>query len=310
MRIRVLVMMVFGLVFLLSATCIAAPAPVDDFGMTSSAHGKYVGQIVFSKSPIVFQKENETAFTDQFVYPDDKTYFMAYFPKSIANRCIEEHGARPGIANARITFSFFVNGEKTGEIEQHVNQSQLEKWTGWSDPQKPLGLTEGMLPKYCLLYRDTVLPKLKKGDNKVRMEVGYKVFADGAERVNQKPLTAGEFTVTMKKDWEKEYKEPPKAVMHDSKLEKKILDALSARWKKSEFLKVILTEKDWRVERNIAGVPERKVLRVYAISRLQSGECMVESFEVKRKYTGDGKYSDQILWYSSGGRAGYEVKCP
>lgn len=293
---------------------IFANAQVSDYGMTSEPHKKYVGQIVFSKSPIEFQNENPDEFTSDFNFFDDKAYFMAYFPKSIANQCYEEHGFMPGIYNAFITFTFFVGDTKAGTVELDLNADQLNKWTGYSDPYKPFSNETKMLPKYGFLFRDNVLPLLKKGENIVKMVIGYKVRNENKDYTNKKPVTEGTMNITMKEDYKVVLKAPPKAVKKDAALEEKIKKALAFRWKKTTVIvKVILTEKEWRVEKNALGVPLRKVLKVYAITKPIDGEyannCFATPYEVKRKFIGNGKYSDEIIWYSSGGRPNYEVEC-
>ncbi len=287
-------------------------AQISDFGMTSPAHKDHVGEIVFSKKPINFQGENPSEFTSQFSYPEDKIYFMAYFPKSIANRCHEEHGVLPGMANANIIFAFYVNGEKAGEVVQGIDRDQLNKWTGWSDPQNPFGVKEGYQPKYGFLFRDEVVTRLKKGDNKVRMVVGYKVAGNGKTFTNKAPVTEGTMHIHSKTGYKKEYKAPPKAVMTDAALAAKIKESLAYRWRKTSIIKeVILTDKTWEVQKNAAGVPVRKVLSVHAITSPKNNEssnkCFVSAFEVKKKYIGNGKYSDEIIWFSSG--PSYEVEC-
>ena len=188
--------LIIALVFIVSY----ANAQISDYGMTSNAHKEYVGQIVFSKNPIKFKNENVSEFTLDFSFPDEKSYFMAYFPKSIANRCLEEHGSLPGIANARITFTFFIDGKKAGSSEQDINLSQLNKWTGWSDPNIPFGTEKGLLPEYVLTFRDDVMHQLKKGVNNIKIVVGYKVIANNKEVSNIKPLTEGSMKITMKED--------------------------------------------------------------------------------------------------------------
>lgn len=136
------------------------PEPVQDYGMTSDAHAKYAGKIVFSAQPIQFKSEDESQFSSNFIYPDQNPFFMAYFPKSIANRCLEEHGALPDIANAYLTVSYYVNGNPSGLVQQALSVSQLNEWTGWSEPETPLGTDKFTRSQYIHLYNDSVITKL------------------------------------------------------------------------------------------------------------------------------------------------------
>lgn len=288
---------------------------INDYGMTSSAHAKYAGQIVFSKGPIVFKEEEEKSFSSTFKYPKEQPYFMAYFPESIANRCLDEHGFLPGIADAQIVFSFYVNDKLVGSGAQSLSLAQLNEWTGWSDVDSPLGKEKSLRYPYSYIYKDDVIPAIKKGKNKIKMVVGYKVKNDGKEYSNKKPLSEGDFSLVSDADYKKVLQNPPSAVINDAKLEKQIKQALTAKWQKTTvIIKVILTEKQWRVEKDFAGNPVHKILRVYAITRPASGQyantCFATPYEIKRNYIGNGKYSDKIVWHSSGGRPNYEVKCP
>lgn len=248
-------------------------AQVTDYGMTSTAHKEFVGQIVFSKSPIKFKNENKSDFTADYNYPEETAYFMAYFPKSIGNRCFEEHGFMPGIYETKITFTFFVEDKQVAQTEMGLTNDQLQKWTGWSDPNKPIGLEEGMMPQYCFIFKDDVRPHLKKGVNNVKMAVGYIVRKDGKEYTNEKTFTEGILKLTLEKDFQIVLKAAPKAVMNNPALENKIKDALVFRWgKTSDIKKVILTESNWKVENNYAGIPVHKILTVYAITSPKDGE--------------------------------------
>ncbi len=278
-----------------------------------------MGQIVFSKSPIQFKNENESEFTSTFTFPDEKPYFMAYFPKSIANRCLEEHGFLPLRTGTKIVFSFSINGENVASVEEELALPQLNQWTGWSDPNFPLGKDKNLRSKYSIAYLDHVIPKIKKGSNTIKMAVGYKAENEGKMYTNKLPFSEGQFVLNANAAYKKVLQKAPQAVMNDSALEKQIQETLAFRWRKTTIIdKVILTEKDWRIETNALGVPVHKVLRVYAIthpnpekySKEESSKCYATPYEVKREYIGNNQYSDKILWHSSGGRANYEVECP
>jgi hypothetical protein len=210
-----------------------------------------------------------------------------------------------------MTFTFYVNGQKAGEVSQGLSQDQLNKWTGWSEPKNPFGQEDGMQPKYGFLFRDEVMPRLKKGTNDVRMVLGYSVTHSNKTYTNKKPLTEGTMKIHMEADYKKTLEAPPAAVMSDASLEKQIAQALTNRWGNSTFKRVILTHKNWEVEYNGVGVPLRKVLTVHTISTPKSGptrnDCFVDKFQVQKKYLGGNKYSDEILWYSSGGS--YQTDC-
>jgi len=285
---------------------------VNDYGMTSDAHGDHVGEIVFSKKPIQFQNENPDEFTNEFNYPEDKIYFMAYLPKSIANVCFEEHDFLPVMRDSKITFTFFVGDKEVSTTKIELTSDQLNKWTGWSDPNKPFGLEEGYMSKYCFDYRDYVLPELKKGENIIRMVVGYEVKNNGKLITNKSPVTEGTFTVIAQDDYDISLDPAPEAVMHDAALEAKVRKALIDRWDNTIVHKIILIESDWEVEYNSLDVPVCKVLEVCAITSPKDGDntdaCFAYTFQVKRDYLGAGKYNSKIVWYSSVGTE-YEVDC-
>jgi len=121
-------------------------------------------------------------------------------------------------------------------------------------------------------------------------------------------------TIIQEADFAKKLDAAPKALYSDAQLEKKIFDVLTFRWRKTTIIKkVILTEKEWRVERNALGVPTCKVLKCYAITSPSSGEyantCFATPYEVKYEYLENGTYSNELKWHSSGGRPNYEVAC-
>ena len=113
----------------------AAKGEVKDYGMTSSAHSKYTGKIVFSKKGIEFKNENESSFTDKFIYKGldfDGAYFMAYFPRSFHNQAIKD-GVKPSTGKSVIIFTFTVNGKKVDKTaEMDFNGEKFKEWTGFS----------------------------------------------------------------------------------------------------------------------------------------------------------------------------------
>ncbi len=135
---------------------------------------------------------------------------------------------------------------------------------------------------------------------------------------NINSLAEGTFVLVAAEGYKKEYQAPPQPVFTDADLEKQIHDALTQKWRSTTVIrKVILTEKEWRVETNALGVPVHKVLRVYAITNPnpekytpeEASHCYATPYEVKREYAGNGQYSTQVKWHSSGGRDNYEVEC-
>lgn len=63
---------------------------IEDQGMTSSTHKKYVKQIVFSNEEINFQNEDSSKFKNEFKW-NEPIYYRAYFKQSIENKYLKEN---------------------------------------------------------------------------------------------------------------------------------------------------------------------------------------------------------------------------
>lgn len=273
----------------------AASGEVKDYGMTSKAHTKYVGKIVFSKKFIVFKEENENSFTDKFMYkgfePDD-VFFMAYFPRSFHNQAIKA-GVKPSSGKSTMIISFTLNGKKIQKAaELEYNGEKFKEWTGYSTgPINIIG--NDPIQK---IFTDELRPLMTEYENKVKMEITFRTKISGGKMWSpDKPMASGEFVIIIDKNMKGRLM--PKAEMKISKdLENRIKKCLTNNY--GEILRVVVVERDWTIVRNeYTGIPVKRQVRVAAAIHLNSGEYKVYFYYVSQQYDGS-RYTDAVYYDS------------
>lgn len=273
----------------------AASGEVKDYGMTSEAHSKYVGKIVFSKEGIEFKDEDEDSFTDKFLYKGleyDYVYFMAYFPRSFHNQAIKD-GVKPSSGKSKLIFSFTVNGKKVNKTaEMDFNGEKFKEWTGLSaGPINIIGRES-----FQNLFSEDIRPLMTAYENKIKMEITFSTKISGGKIWSPaKPMAIGEFTAIL--DSNQTGKLMPKPGVKLSKaLEANIKKALTNNY--GEILRVVAPEPDWIIVRNeITGIPIKRELRIAAAIHLKSGEYKVYFYYVSQQYDGS-KYTDAVYYES------------
>lgn len=277
---------------------VAASGTVKDYGMTSSAHTKYTGKIVFSKKFIEFKNEKEESFTDKFLYKGisvDDVFFMAYFPRSFHNQAVKE-GVKPSSGKSKLIFSFSLNGKKIDKTaEMDFNGEQFKEWTGLS--HGPIN-TIGREP-YQNLFTDSIRPLMTEYENKVKMEISFKTkIAGGKTWSPAKPMASGEFIAVMDSNMKGRLMPKP-GVKLSKKLEADIKKTItSAANNYGEILRVVAPEPDWIIEHNaLTGIPIKRQLRIAAAIHLKTGEYKVYFYYISQQYNGKG-YSDAVFYES------------
>ncbi len=281
----------------------ASSGGVKDFGMTSSAHSKNVGKIVFSKKFIEFKNENESSFTDKFLYKGiqyDEAFFMAYFPRSFHNQAIKD-GVKPSSGKSTMIFSFTINGKKVAKTaEMSFNGKKFKEWTGFS--AGPINII-GNEP-FQKLFIENVSPLMTEYENKVKYEITFKTKISGGKMWSPaKPMAVGEFTSIIDKNMKGRLMPKP-GVKLSRALEDKIKKTLVNNY--GEILRVVAPEPDWIIKRNeLTGIPIKRERRVAAAIHLKTGEYKVYFYYVSQQYNGS-KYSDAV-YYESVANEEYDI---
>jgi hypothetical protein len=275
-----------------------------DDGMTNELHKKYAGKVVFSKTKIVVDKQDESTYTNTFGM-SDFIYCRIYTNASIKNIPLYS-GTNYDSPNSNYTGSYVtrmsVNGVELNEyLENDKNDGQYEGRTTWQcfvkaqDPDKD-GRNDAFIK-----YMNDAAP----GTYTVRVWVdpGH----SGSSTKACKPAAEGEFTI-IKKAGDKmslgQKFADKKAGMINPTLEAAMLKVIneyaqSNGWKE-KFTKLKITDKDWYINRNeYSGRILSRSINVYAQGNWPDGHCTGVEFSILQQYDG-AKYSSNCLYNGIG----------
>lgn len=97
---------------------------------------------------------------------------------------------------------------------------------------------------------------------------------------------------------ENKKKSMPKPAQKNKSLEKQAMAALQ-EGSRLKFLRIVIMESDWTVERDSLGNILHKRIKVGAGVKTVKGGCRVNLYYVKKDYLGGGKYSDRVTRLST-----------
>jgi len=288
-----------------------------DYGWTDGIHEKYKGQVVLSKTSILFQKGNEAQLTKEFVLGKDDIYFMAYFENSYKNRLIKDGKSNLIVPDnvshisVRDLIYWEVNGELVGK-DQYSNYTSpmgyaddsFKKWTGLSFPDNSLTkFAGGRLQRAFNCY---VVPKLKVGDNKIKMFVNFEARKGNDKHSPEPAMAIGEFILKVNNanDIVKHFNDinylQEMKFNEKNKVEKEIRDALP----KEKIKKVVFCANDWTTKTEYGKIVSRSV-PVSLIIEDEEGRDIAWSYSAEQKHQGGGKYGQAVPYRST--RMDYEV---
>jgi len=275
---------------------------VKDDGFTSEAHKKYAGKIVFSKSKITKDAQNEATFTNTFGM-NDLIYGRIYLPASLRNIPLyfdNNYDSPNTNYNGHFKITISVNGKELKQyLENSSHDGSMSTWTTWqcfvkaSDPDD--GVNEAFID-----YMNTA----PAGSYNVKVVV---VAGTGGNGNPCKPVAEGEFTF-IKKEGETIKLgvnfASKKAGMVNTSLEaaamKCINDYAKSQGWKETFVKCKILSKDWYIVRNkYTSIIEGRTLSVYLLGRWPDGHCTGVDFSVYQQYDGS-KYSSVFKYNGIG----------
>lgn len=283
---------------------------VQDYGMTDDIHAKHKTKVVFSTTPIVFQKGNEAQLTNSFVFGKDDIFFMAYFEQSYYNRLVKEgkaHFATPdntSVIGVKGVIYWEVNGTMVGKDEYSSYQEPMgygedsfKKWTGLSFPDT--SMTKYNRTKLQRAFHCYVVPNLKAGDNKIVMHVNFEIMK-GQEKFSPSPAMAiGEFTLKVQSanDIVKHMKDidylGERNFAEKAAIDKEIRESLP----KEQILKITYYANDWTPQTEYGRIVSRSI-PIYIITKNENGKFIARAYSAEQKHMGGGKYG-KVTAYTS-----------
>lgn len=274
-----------------------------DDGLTNEAHRKNAGKVVFSKTKITKDAQNEATFTNIFGM-NDFVYCRIYANASILNTPLyngDDYSSYSTNYNNSYITHISVNGVELKEyLENSNNSGEYEVMTTWQcfvktkDPAK-----DGRNDAYIKFLNEA-----EPGTYTFRVWVEA---TNGGPLKGCKPVAEGEFTVT-KKAGEKmslgQKFADKKPGMVNTTLEAGALKAINnyatnQGWKET-FTKCKIISEDWYIVRNkYTGIIEGRNINVYVLGKWPDGHCTGVEFNVFQQYDGS-KYSSVFTYNGIG----------
>lgn len=279
---------------------------VKDFGMTSPQHSKYVKEIVFSSKPIVFQKEVESQFSNDFTLDKDNIYIICYFERSFQNQVVKEGGKVMANGLQRVNMTYYVNGEKVGKLSYSPEQGMFKTWTGLSFPDSPINGRIKDIKKRSLAktFNTTVTPNLKVGKNKVRLECSFIASAKKngkfIEFTPSEPMAVGEFTINVPlqaaidNHFKKNGPFMPKPGMTNADLNKELFAAAKSAEDGYSVNKVVVVSRNWEYKKVGSAIVSRKLVAAVA-KEYPDGNCKVYYHFFEQDYDGNNYDKAKML---------------
>lgn len=290
-------------------------------GTSRPIHQKYLNKIVFAptKEDIAFEKENEAAFKDKFVF-GEPSYCRVYLDNSPSNYILQLFpGADKNKVDASTSFRvhFFFDGVEAyasgmggNSFDREANQTYTS-FRGMIENKKE-GRGNYIFASPYHTFLAVLNEKLTPGDHKIRLEV--RPFTFYPQETEGKTVASGEFTLTVKPNSIDPNDEDfclPKEGMKDPKSEAALLKAYLKEGGNTNTKFARITSKEWNLERNrYSGVVLRRTAEAIVVSINERNECVYEIFVISQEFVG-GKFEEPTMIGGVGdsGERQINIKC-
>jgi len=282
---------------------------VADFGFTSSLHEKYKSKIVFSRNVFRSNEFSESNLANKFVFkPTEYIYFNALLDKSFYNQAIKD--GQSWIATRQKDYSVFqriyfeVNGQVVGKDDFTKYSVPLmdAEWTQFtyfnSGQRSIIDCAQGLKEHPGLVFLANAAPKLKKGENKIKMYMTFELRHPETDELYTptQPMASGEFTLVLGNDTDLKKLLFEKGLLYKSEMEDEAIDKEITRLYKGpgKIEKIIYKESDWVINRDEYDVIKSKYLSLILIT-LEEGKHIASFAGLSSKYQGGGGYGKNVL---------------
>lgn len=279
---------------------------IEDHGITSSIHQKYLGKIVFSSQTVQKDNPRESAFVSSFSL-GEPLHFRVFMAQSLVNALSNYSEEHLDLLAAKGFFDMVIvlDGKYKSRVAiPHTSFAKDEKrtWTTWRGVFKAEGEPEygSVGYKEFAQFVGEQSSHLTPGEHTLHIEIMPAMIA--VEFENAAPLAVGDLKMTVGAS-AIDPNDPltclPKAMRRDPNMERKILAAFNAKGWPEKAVKVVIIEQGWTIERNqLSGVPIRRTVAA-AIGSTRGNECISQTFNFAQDYVGDS-YSDNLYLRGTG----------
>jgi hypothetical protein len=276
----------------------------DDQGITGELHEEFMGQIVFSQTPLSFGEFRASDFVQNYEM-GETLYFRAFFPKCMYNMAVDHYGDDMfSLGDIGITVKYYINDVLTFEKFQptlaDIDFSAMKEWTTLR------GVVVHPTEDYQILqwtFKDFIIahPELFQGEKEYKMGISLTLATEDDDQTVDGLATLFETSGVGL----------PKPKTQNPELEQRALTALkdhaSDQGWQEVYHEVILTSRDWTVLRNeLSGQIIGRIMEIAAVGTWPSGNCQYKYYDIFQNYIGND-FKGDIMIRSVG--AGYDIPC-
>jgi hypothetical protein len=276
------------------------PSQPDD-GVTSEAHRKHVGKIVFSTKPIVAGKEDASQFTTTFK-GSQPIYWRAYAARSAANQARSQgeecDSKRPG--NVLRAYAAEVDGVAMDSLLSVVDLSAKEfaSATTWSEPT---ALNASGARDVISLNTNFVwglAKNLTPGKHEIVLTAKLKCV--GSTKFVSAPMAVGSFTLDVGGADVAAMTKPtaglPRAARTDAALSATGTKLMNAIWKRASSsrraVKTIIVDADWTIEHHkVTGAVISRSIDTVVAYKDKDG-CHYQGIRLRQDSSSKGKFGE------------------
>jgi hypothetical protein len=263
---------------------------------TSPFHKANSGKIVFFKSPPTVKQEERAGAAGEFKAADH-IYAIAYLKGSLKE--LVQYPSRELLAGLR--YRLFIDGNE--HVEYGGFRARVT-WETYQDPGTTYLLLDLVPDPDAIDYQNPfhydptikytkVLGQASPRRHRIelKLEGDNKFLAEGAFSID---LSAGQERLLAVA--EKLYQEKltkvflPKPAMVNAALGQSMLEAMKANGWKQQLLRLVITEAQWNIHRNAAGVILFRSLNTATAVKEADGRCRYFSISFKQPHLGGGRY--------------------
>lgn len=262
----------------------AAPATVehiDDQGITSATHQKYVGKIVWSNGKVSMDSPDESRFKTKF-NAGETIYGRYYLAESLQNFVLKQENTE--VRAARTYTDIYIDGVLQDlEFEPaELTSEQIIATTRQIWVHTPITADAGF--GGTKRWIDLVNKKMTPGEHVIRFDLRIEdckgVLATGS-------FTYVKGTPKLKYGWNfGSYPTGMKDAALEASILKYIQNAATAQGWDEKFSKVKIYSNDWNTLRNDYGVILGRTIGAYCYATWPDGHCTVQAFAFKQDYNG------------------------
>lgn len=291
--------------------------------ITSDFHKKHLGNIIFSSQPFIIGSEKESDIKTVFI-PGEPIYGIVYFGRSLSDMLKTVNFTKNGVTN----FDFHIYKNGNTRVSSQAEKWEIDSYAFHDDITIHRNQMDQSYIQFILIPKSSSeLLEYSKAHNyspvifsrmlasQAPRETNFKISFSHVDYNGFNQIFEGNFKVDLSQGEGPKYyerlqnqlidkyiedNELPNAGMKNSTLEQQMIEEMNSKGWQEQFVKAIIEQKNWTIEKNALGQPVRKIINAFMVAKHPDGYCFYHSYGFESRPTGNGWSAPQ--YRSSGSR--------